>query len=205
MLEPDTLPLAHGLNHPQEELIHREPLDQEALRRMIREMGLKVTPQRVAILEALTSDRMHVTAQEVFEKVRKEDPNIGFATVYRFLRKLSENHFVTEVRMGGLPARYELTPNNHHDHLTCIQCGKIVEFENQTIEKLQTEVAKAHGFQLTSHILELYGRCPQCQKMASPRELSSHSNDSRGTSPQYQKVASPQEAIPDGGTEQQED
>ena len=147
---------------PPEKLIRREPLDKRSFRQIIRDMGLKVTQQRLAILESLSTGRAHVTAQEVFEEVQEKHPEIGFATVYRFLRKMTEYEFVTEVRMGGLPARYELTPKKHHDHLTCIQCGKIVEFENQEIERLQLQTAKNHGFKLTSHVLELYGLCPDC-------------------------------------------
>src|ERR1700677_1590922 len=112
-------------------LIHRDPVDQSSFKRIIREMGIKVTQQRLAILDALSDGHAHVTAQEVFEKVNGKYPEIGFATVYRFLRKMAERSFVTEVRMGGLPARYELTPRRHHDHLTCVQCGQIVEFESQ--------------------------------------------------------------------------
>ena len=77
--------------------------------------------------------------------------------------KLTEQNFVTEVRMGGLPARYELTPTEHHDHLTCVNCGKIVEFENQQIEQLQEEIASKYGFRLTDHVLELYGVCSHCK------------------------------------------
>jgi Fur family ferric uptake transcriptional regulator len=66
--------------------------------------------------------------------------------------------------MGGMPARYELTPKSHHDHLTCTQCGTIIEFENRDIEQLQILVARNNGFQLTGHVLELYGICPGCQK-----------------------------------------
>ena len=148
----------------EEKLIEREPLDQQSFKRIIRDMGLKVTNQRLAILEALSGGRTHVTAQEVFEVIEKTHPEMGFATVYRFLRKLTEQGFATEVRMGGLPARYELKSKTHHDHLTCTQCGKIVEFENQKIEMLQEEVAKSHGFQLTDHLLELYGVCEECRK-----------------------------------------
>ena len=126
-------------------------------------MGLKVTGQRLAILEALSGGQAHVTAQEVFEEVHESHPEIGFATVYRFLRKMAESEMVTEVRMGGLPARYELTPRRHHDHLTCTNCGLIVEFEKPEIEKLQEEVAKNQGFVLTSHVLELYGLCSKCR------------------------------------------
>lgn len=148
----------------EEKLVRRETLDLEAFKRIIREMGLKVTHQRVAILKALSVGRAHVTAQEVYEAVIKDHPEIGFATVYRFLRKMTEQSFVTEVRMGGLPARYELTPKHHHDHLTCVSCGKIVEFENQQIESLQVSVARENGFFLTGHVLELYGICSDCQQ-----------------------------------------
>ncbi len=163
----ETLKIPHlvrGLKSPQEEqLLKREKLKPETSKRIIRDMGLKVTGQRIAILESLTSGRAHVTAQEVFEQVHTGHPEIGFATVYRFLRKLTESGYVTEVRMGGLPARYELTPKRHHDHLTCVSCGKIVEFENTQIEHLQETVAKSHNFKLTSHVLELYGVCSICQ------------------------------------------
>lgn len=146
-----------------EVLMKREPLDQEALKRIVRNMGLKVTDQRLAILQCLGRGRAHVTVQEVYEAVRRSHSDIGFATIYRFLRQLTEKGFVTEVRMGGLPTRYELTPRSHHDHLTCTQCGKIVEFENHDIEDLQQLVAYNHGFKLTGHVLELYGLCPACQ------------------------------------------
>ena len=126
-------------------------------------MNLKVTDQRLLILSSLVAGRSHVTAQALFEIVSAKEPNIGFATVYRFLRTLTESQFVTEVRMGGLPARYELAPKGHHDHLTCVKCGRICEFENSAIEKLQEKVANHFGFKLTSHVLELYGHCPDCQ------------------------------------------
>lgn len=133
-------------------------------KQIIRDLGLKVTHQRLIILEKLLDGRDHVTAQEVFETVAETAPEIGFATVYRFLRDLTSNGFVTEVRMKGLPARYEWADKKHHDHLTCMDCGSIREFENDEIEKLQTKIAEKMGFILTDHILELYGVCPECQK-----------------------------------------
>jgi Fur family transcriptional regulator, ferric uptake regulator len=144
-------------------LVRREALTPEQLKRIVRDLGLKVTLQRLSILKTLTQGRAHRTAQEIFEAAKRKDPTLGFATVYRLLRTLAEKKYVTEVRMGGLPARYELTPKNHHDHLTCTECGIIVEFENQSIERLQLQVAKERGFQLTGHVLELYGTCRQCR------------------------------------------
>lgn len=159
--------LARGQQNPtaDDTLIRRESLGFEDFRAIIRSMGVKVTSQRLAILAALASGRVHVTAQEVFEQVHQKHPDIGFATVYRFLRKLTELNYVTEVRMGGLPARYELTPRRHHDHLTCVRCSRIVEFENSQIESLQERVAREHGFFLTHHVLELYGLCRECQSL----------------------------------------
>lgn len=144
----------------------QDRLTEAEIKKIIREMHLKVTHQRQAILEVLAIGRQHFTAQEVFEQVHRRFPEIGFATVYRFLRKLTEFKFVSEVRMGGLPARYELAPSRHHDHMSCIDCGKIVEFENYAIESLQEKVAAELGFELTGHVLELYGRCSSCQKNA---------------------------------------
>ena len=157
--------LSHGQQNKvtDETLVKREGPVVDDFKRIIRAMGVKVTGQRLAILAALSTGRAHVTAQEVYEQVHGQHSEIGFATVYRFLRKLTELNYVTEVRMGGLPARYELTPRRHHDHLTCTRCSRIVEFENSQIEALQERVAKENGFLLTHHVLELYGLCRQCQ------------------------------------------
>lgn len=160
----DVVPLLPR-QHDDEITILREELSEGELKKIIRALNLKVTTQRMAILKALNEGRRHVTAQELFEKVNGPHPEIGFATVYRFLRTLTEGEFVTEVRMGGLPARYEVNSKTHHDHLTCVRCGKICEFENKTIESLQEKVAKQFGFRLTHHVLELYGVCPDCQSV----------------------------------------
>jgi Fur family ferric uptake transcriptional regulator len=146
----------------------QEKFKDEDLKKIIRSMGLKITDQRLLIITCLHDAEIklgerHVTAQELFERVTKKDSSVGFATVYRFLRDMANKGFVTEVRMGGQASRYELTSKEHHDHLTCTKCGKIVEFENKKIEKLQEQVAEYFGFVLTNHILELYGVCSTCQ------------------------------------------
>ena len=149
---------------------HQEPLvrnirpERVPNKKIIRDLGLKVTNQRLVILEIVREGKAHFTAQDVFETVTTRAPEIGFATVYRFLRTLSEHKYVTEVRMGGMPARYEWAGKRHHDHLTCRSCSRIVEFENNEIERLQEKVAKEFGFTLTGHLLELYGICPDCRR-----------------------------------------
>jgi Fur family ferric uptake transcriptional regulator len=150
----------------QKSLQSKVPLTDDKLRQIIRDMNLKVTTQRMLILQTLHQGRMHVTAQEVFERVSQVDSTVGFATVYRFLRSLTDYGHVTEIKIGGMPARYELAPEGHHDHLTCVKCGKICEFENLEIENLQLQVAKQLGFKLTHHVLELYGICTDCDQLA---------------------------------------
>ena len=156
--------------HDEDIIVHDDSYNLDELKALIRRMNLKVTSQRLLILHALCEGRRHITAQELFEKVVKKDDSVGFATVYRFLRHMADQRFVTEVRMGGMPARYELTPKKHHDHLTCSTCGVIVEFENRTIETLQEKVAKQFGFALTHHLLELYGICPKCQAVKATKK-----------------------------------
>ena len=158
------LPQSNRSAKSKDQVFDRDPMDESAFKQIIRGMSLKITDQRMLILKSLHSGRAHVTVQEVFEKVAAKDSSVGFATVYRFLRKLKESGFVTEVRMGGQPARYELAPTHHHDHITCIRCGKICEFENSAIENMQEAIAKQFGFRLTSHVLELYGECTDCQR-----------------------------------------
>lgn len=163
--EPTQMPILPK-QHDSEILVFTEEHSESELKQIIRSLNLKVTQQRMTILKALTAGRRHVTAQELFEIISQIDTSIGFATVYRFLRSLADHHFVTEVRLGGLPARYELAPKHHHDHLTCVKCGQICEFENKSIENLQLKVAQKFGFTLTHHVLELYGVCPDCQRKA---------------------------------------
>lgn len=142
----------------------KQVLSEVEAKKIIREMHLKVTNQRLSILKILSVSGKHFMAQEIYERIHAKYPEIGFATVYRFLKKLTDSKYVNEVRMGGLPARYEMAPSNHHDHMSCTNCGKVVEFENYAIEALQEKVADNLGFQLTGHVLELYGLCPSCKK-----------------------------------------
>ena len=93
-----------------------------------------------------------------------KEPRIGYATVYRTLKLLKECGLAYERHFGDGVSRYEVAwDDEHHDHLICIDCGKIVEFEDEGIEKLQHDVAAKHGFTLVRHRLELYGMCPDCQ------------------------------------------
>ena len=156
--------------HTKDELIQpRTRLSESNFKSMLRSMNLKVTNQRLSILKALNKGpKSHVTAKDVFESICSEYPHIGFATVYRFLKETSRFGITSELRIGHAPARYELKVREHHHHIVCTQCGKIIEFQNEIIEKQIQKISKDHQFSIEHHIFELYGRCnhPNCQQFS---------------------------------------
>lgn len=138
----------------------RKILSRKTLSAKLRQCGLKVTHQRLSILEALNSGpRVHLTAQDILDEVRKHYSGIGFATIYRFLKHLSKSDMVTEISMGHSSARYELKSKEFHYHISCIHCGKIIEFKNKTIENSIKRLLKAKNYTLQHQSLELYVKC----------------------------------------------
>jgi Fur family ferric uptake transcriptional regulator len=128
------------------------------------ENRLKVTPQRRLILETFLQETGHVSAEELYDKVKRHDPSIGQATVYRTLKLFSDCGLAEVVSFADGIARYE--PNSesgHHDHLICQACGQTLEIVDPFIEKRQEELATQHGFTLVRHRMDLYGLCPDCQ------------------------------------------
>jgi len=126
----------------------------------LKSSGLKATLPRLKILEVFqTSDIRHLTAEDVYKHLLTEGSDIGLATVYRVLMQfeqagiLSRNHFETG------KAVFELNEGGHHDHLVCLQCGRVEEFYDSDIERRQNEVARQRGFQLHGHSLALYADC----------------------------------------------
>jgi len=125
--------------------------------------GLRSTNQRGTILAIFIQAGHHVSAEELYARVKKVHPGIGYATVYRTLKLLEEAGLAEARRFDDGFTRFEYkSANDHHDHLICTQCGAIIEFENERIEALQKDVAKKKGFNVQSHKLELYGRCAGC-------------------------------------------
>lgn len=125
----------------------------------------RATPQRRLVAETLFHHR-HLNVDELHRRAREQDPTLGYATVWRTLKLLERYGLVHCSKFGDGTARYEVQVGEHeehHDHMICTNCGRIVEFENDAIEVLQEEVAKVHGFRLTSHRMDLYGLCPSCQ------------------------------------------
>lgn len=142
--------------------------DLEYFRAMLQEhmvkRGLRSTDQRRLIVETFFTAPNHISIEELLAEVRQQDARIGYATVYRTLKLLVECGVAFERKFVDGLSRYELADeSSHHDHIICVDCGKIVEFEEPKIEQLQEEIAARLGFHLTSHKHEMYGVCADCQ------------------------------------------
>jgi Fur family ferric uptake transcriptional regulator len=132
---------------------------------------LNTTAQREAIVEQFLRTRDHVSIDELLTKVRKRHPKVGYATVYRTLKLLVDSGLAVERQFGDGQARYEVV-GDHHDHLICIKCGLILEFEDDEIELLQERIAvRLGGFTVLRHRHELYGTCPRYTPGAEPGGL----------------------------------
>lgn len=124
------------------------------------EKGLRTTEQRKLIVSAFFECHEHITIDELVEIVRAKDPRVGYATVYRTMRMLTEGGIANELHFGESATRYEVADDEaHHDHIICESCGLIVEFEEPLIEQLQERIAETNGFIVSRHRHELYGHC----------------------------------------------
>jgi Fur family transcriptional regulator, ferric uptake regulator len=129
-----------------------------------RRHGLKSTSQRDAIVDQFLRSTGHMSIDDLLARVRKRAPKVGYATVYRTMKLLTDSGIAAARQFGDGQTRYEVMGDEHahHDHLICMSCGLILEFENDTIEQLQDEMAdRLGGFKLVKHKLELYGLCPK--------------------------------------------
>jgi Fur family ferric uptake transcriptional regulator len=131
----------------------------------IKEKNLKWSNQREFIVDLFLSTTTHSTTEELYQLARKQFPQIGYATVYRTLKLLSECGLASDSHFADHVTRFESThKNQHHDHLICTTCGKIVEFKCEEIEKMQENIARQKRFKVTHHRLELYGICKNCKQ-----------------------------------------
>jgi Fur family ferric uptake transcriptional regulator len=129
----------------------------------VKSKGLKQSGQRKDVLLTFLRTEKHLTADELFRLVKKKNPSIGVATVYRTLKLICESGLGREFRLGSDSVLYEHNYNHdHHDHLICTGCGKITEVVDPEIEKLQEKLAKKSGFKLKGHKLLMYGTCRKC-------------------------------------------
>jgi len=126
----------------------------------LRKAGLKVTLPRMKILEILeTSETRHMSAEGVYKVLLEAEEEIGLATVYRVLTQFEAAGLVTRHHFEGGHSVFEMNEGHHHDHIVCNQCGKVVEFVEETIERCQEKVARKAGFSIRDHSLIIYGDC----------------------------------------------
>jgi Fur family transcriptional regulator, ferric uptake regulator len=128
----------------------------------LKSIGLKATLPRMKILELFQSGaHRHLSAEDVYKILLQEDLDIGLATVYRVLTQFEQAGLLTRQNFETGKSVFELNEGEHHDHLVCVQCGKVVEFFDPDIERRQQEIAIQFGFELHGHALSLYGLCKQ--------------------------------------------
>jgi Fur family ferric uptake transcriptional regulator len=137
-------------------------VEHKTLSRYLEERNLKQTKQREAILDVFLSVEGHITGEEIYRRVRSLHARIGYTTVYRTMKLLCDAGLAHEHNFDG-SARYEIA-HSHHDHLVCVRCGKIIEFECEMIESAQDRIAEAYEFRILRHRHELYGHCTECQR-----------------------------------------
>lgn len=132
--------------------------------------GLKTTKQRIAILNTL-ADRpeQHLTAEEIYDIVKKMWPKIGLATVYRNIQLLSEMHLIDKLNLGDGYVRYEIADleegsGHHHHHMICLGCGRVFAFGEDLLEDLEERIQRTTGFIVSDHELKFYGYCQECNE-----------------------------------------
>ena len=137
-----------------------------SFKELLKNNSLKFTKQREVVLKTLYEKNEHFTPEDLYIFLKSTYPelNIGIATVYRTLNLLEESHMVTSTSFGVAGKKFELANKPHHDHMICKSCGLIIEFQNDKIEQLQLEIAKANRFVITSHLMQLRGLCEECAK-----------------------------------------
>ncbi|WP_099468892.1 Fur family transcriptional regulator [Konateibacter massiliensis] len=144
-------------------------VDKDGFKELLRQKGLKVTTQRVRVLEVLSnSPDKHLTAEEIYELIKVDFPEIGLATVYRTIQLLLELHLIDRINLDDGFVRYEINSHgddsnkHHHHHLICVKCGKVLSFEDDLLDELEARIMDSVSFQVLDHEVKLYGHCKDC-------------------------------------------
>lgn len=144
---------------------------QERFIKLLKEKGMKITQQRLLVLEVLANHRdIHMAVEDIYDLVREDYPEVGLATVYRTVQLLLEMQLVDRIHLDDGCVRYELghlfdgeTKHSHH-HLICKKCGKILAFEDDLLEDLEEQIERKMGFRIIDHELKFYGQCRECSE-----------------------------------------
>ncbi len=154
-------------------------VSQEKFKEMLKKKGLKVTNQRLLVLEVLSGNRdRHMTAEDIYELVKEDYPDIGLATIYRTVQLLLEMQLVDRINLDDGCVRYEIGQNlyedahgkHHHHHLVCKECGKVLPFKDDLLEELERHIEEETGFHVLDHELKFYGQCRECREKQNSTE-----------------------------------
>ncbi|MCW9718007.1 MULTISPECIES: ferric iron uptake transcriptional regulator [unclassified Avibacterium] len=128
--------------------------------KLLKKAGLKITEPRLTILALMQEHSMsHFSAEDVYKLLLERGEDIGLATVYRVLNQFDEANILIRHNFEGNKSVFELAPSEHHDHIICVDCGKVFEFNDEIIEQRQKQISEEHGIKLKTHSLYLYGKC----------------------------------------------
>jgi len=134
----------------------------------LKQGGYKLTPQRQAVVRTILLAPYHLSPADIYKKVSKKHPGIGLVTVYRTLEILTRLGLICELHTGGGSRNYVVRESKeHHHHLICTDCGKVVHFVSCGLEKLSQRLSREADFEIKTHLLEFFGRCHNCRKKKS--------------------------------------
>ncbi len=141
----------------------------QTFKQLLKENRLKFTQQRELVFKTLYDNEGHFTPEDLSSLIKEQHPDltISIPTIYRTLALLEESGIVDSLSFGAKGKKYEFGLKEHHDHLICTQCGKLIEFQDDVIEKRQEEIARAFNFKMTNHTMNITGLCETCQKTTS--------------------------------------
>lgn len=134
-----------------------------AATKRLQDLGYRLTPQRMMILEEVMDSEEHVTAEDLYEQVRKRYPHISFSTVYRTLEVLRDSGFITQTDLGGGRWQYHPVDKATHHHLVCQGCGSVAEVDQSVLSDLQRELDEQYGFDAILTHFAIFGRCRNCR------------------------------------------
>jgi len=132
----------------------------------LRRHGYKLTPQRRAVIRTIASSQDHLTPAGIYAKVHQDHPDIGLVTIYRTLDMLAKLELICELHAGGSCHSYTISAPEHHHHLICSNCGKVIDFIGHDLGELEQRLSLETGFEIEDHLLEFIGLCQACRKEA---------------------------------------
>ena len=134
----------------------------------LRQLGLKVTNQRLKVLQLLSEPNIgHISAEDIYARLKQQGDDIGLATVYRVLGQFEQAGLVIRHSFEDDRSVFELDDGEHHDHMVCVRCQGVIEFVDPVIEQRQKEIAARYNYKMEDHDLVIYGVCPACQRAPS--------------------------------------